>query len=42
MLMFLPRPEAIKMIPLAKGFQKHLDKFESLVRMTGQHREKQD
>lgn len=42
MLVFGTRPEAIKMAPLVKEFQKHFDKFESLVCVTGQHREMLD
>lgn len=41
-LMFSPRPEAIKLSPLVKGFQKHPDKIEDIVRLTGQHRDKQN
>ncbi|HPO48611.1 MAG TPA: UDP-N-acetylglucosamine 2-epimerase (non-hydrolyzing), partial [Paludibacteraceae bacterium] len=36
------RPEAIKMAPLVKEFQKHPDKFHSVVCVTGQHREMLD
>jgi UDP-N-acetylglucosamine 2-epimerase (non-hydrolysing) len=39
MLVFGTRPEAIKMAPLVKEFQKHPDKFHSVVCVTGQHRE---
>lgn len=42
MLVFGTRPEAIKMAPLVKEFQKHGDKFQTLVCVTGQHREMLD
>lgn len=42
MLVFGTRPEAIKMCPLVKGFQKHNDVFETIVCVTGQHREMLD
>lgn len=42
MLVFGTRPEAIKMAPLVKEFQKYPDKFETLVCVTGQHREMLD
>ena len=42
MLVFGTRPEAIKMAPLVKGFQMHTDKFETIVCVTGQHREMLD
>lgn len=42
MLVFGTRPEAIKMAPLVKEFQKHSDKFETLVCVTGQHRQMLD
>ena len=42
MLVFGTRPEAIKMAPLVKEFQKHPDKFETLVCVTGQHRQMLD
>lgn len=42
MLIFGTRPEAIKMAPLIKEFQKHSDEFETLVCVTGQHREMLD
>ena len=42
MLVFGTRPEAIKMAPLVKEFQKHADKFETIVCVTGQHREMLD
>ena len=38
MLVFGTRPEAIKMAPLVKEFQKYPDDFEILVCVTGQHR----
>ena len=39
MLVFGTRPEAIKMCPLVKEFQKRADEFETIVCVTGQHRE---
>lgn len=42
MLVFGTRPEAIKMCPLVKEFQKHTEEFETLVCVTGQHREMLD
>lgn len=42
MLVFGTRPEAIKMAPLVKEFQKHSDKFQTIVCVTGQHREMLD
>ena len=42
MLVFGTRPEAIKMAPLVKEFQKHPDKFETIVCVTAQHREMLD
>ena len=41
-LVFVPRPEAIKMCPLVKEFQKHPQEFETVVCVTGQHREMLD
>lgn len=41
-LVFGTRPEAIKMAPLVKEFQKVKDKFETIVCVTGQHREMLD
>lgn len=38
MLVFGTRPEAIKMAPLVKEFQKHSDKFQTIVCVSGQHR----
>jgi UDP-N-acetylglucosamine 2-epimerase (non-hydrolysing) len=42
MLVFGTRPEAIKVAPQVKAFQKHADQFETLVCVTGQHREMLD
>lgn len=42
MLVFGTRPEAIKMAPLVKEFQHHPSKFETIVCVTGQHREMLD
>ncbi|MEN9919108.1 MAG: hypothetical protein RL662_1544 [Bacteroidota bacterium] len=42
LLVFGTRPEAIKMAPLVKEFQKHSDKFETKVCVTGQHRQMLD
>lgn len=42
MLVFGTRPEAIKMAPLVKEFQKNKDKFHTIVCVTGQHREMLD
>lgn len=42
MLVFGTRPEAIKMCPLVKEFQKHKDDFKTIVCVTGQHREMLD
>lgn len=42
MLVFGTRPEAIKMAPLVKELQKHPDDFETIVCVTGQHREMLD
>lgn len=39
MLVFGTRPEAIKMAPLVKAFEKHPQDFTTLVCVTGQHRE---
>ena len=38
MLVFGTRPEAIKMAPLVKEFQKHPESFATIVCVTGQHR----
>ena len=42
MLVFGTRPEAIKMAPLVKEFQKYPDVFKTIVCVTGQHREMLD
>ena len=42
MLVFGTRPEAIKMCPLVKEFQKNPEDFETIVCVTGQHREMLD
>ena len=42
MLVFGTRPEAIKMCPLVKEFQKHSEEFNTVVCVTGQHREMLD
>ena len=42
MLVFGTRPEAIKMCPLVQEFQKYPDDFETVVCVTGQHREMLD
>lgn len=42
MLVFGTRPEAIKMCPLVKELQKRTDDFETIVCVTGQHREMLD
>lgn len=42
LLVFGTRPEAIKMAPLIKKFQKYTDKFKTIVCVTGQHREMLD
>ena len=42
MLVFGTRPEAIKMCPLVKEFQKRTEEFETIVCVTGQHREMLD
>lgn len=42
MLVFGTRPEAIKMCPLVKEFQKHPNEFNTIVCVTGQHREMLD
>lgn len=41
-LVFGTRPEAIKMAPLVKEFQKHPDQFQTIVCVTGQHRQMLD
>ena len=42
MLVFGTRPEAIKMCPLVKELQKRPGEFETIVCVTGQHREMLD
>ncbi len=42
MLVFGTRPEAIKMCPLVKEFQKRTEEFKTVVCVTGQHREMLD
>lgn len=42
MLVFGTRPEAIKMAPLVKEFQKHPEQFKTIVCVTGQHRQMLD
>ena len=42
MLVFGTRPEAIKMAPLVKEFQKYPEKFQTIVCVTGQHRQMLD
>ena len=42
MLVFGTRPEAIKMAPLVKEFQKYQKEFQTIVCVTGQHREMLD
>ena len=42
MLVFGTRPEAIKMAPLVREFQKHSKVFKTIVCVTGQHREMLD
>lgn len=42
MLVFGTRPEAIKMCPLVKEFQKRTNEFKTVVCVTGQHREMLD
>ena len=42
LLVFGTRPEAIKMCPLVKEFQKYPQKFNTVVCVTGQHREMLD
>ena len=42
MLVFGTRPEAIKMCPLVKEFQKYPEDFQTIVCVTGQHREMLD
>jgi UDP-N-acetylglucosamine 2-epimerase (non-hydrolysing) len=42
LIVFGTRPEAIKMAPLVKEFEKHGELFETVVAVTGQHREMLD
>lgn len=42
MLVFGTRPEAIKMVPLVKAFQQRAEDFQTIVCVTGQHREMLD
>ena len=42
LLAFVTRPEAIKMAPLVKEFLKRVAQFETIVCVTGQHREMLD
>ena len=42
MLVFGTRPEAIKMAPLVKEFEKHTQEFQTIVCVTGQHRQMLD
>lgn len=42
LIIFGTRPEAIKMAPLVNEFKKHLDKFDTRVCVTAQHREMLD
>ena len=42
MLVFGTRPEAIKMAPLVREFQKYHNQFQAIVCVTGQHREMLD
>jgi len=42
LLVFGTRPEAIKMAPLVKAFQSHPEGFETILCVTGQHREMLD
>lgn len=42
MLVFGTRPEAIKMAPLVKEFRKYMEDFQTIVCVTGQHREMLD
>lgn len=42
MLVFGTRPEAIKMAPLIKEFEKHQESFQTIICVTGQHREMLD
>ena len=42
LIIFGTRPEAIKMAPLVKKFQKHSEHFDTKVCITAQHREMLD
>ena len=42
MLVFGTRPEAIKMAPLVKAFERYTEDFKTIVCVTGQHREMLD
>lgn len=42
MVVFGTRPEAIKMAPVVKALQNHSDKFDTIVTVTGQHRQMLD
>ena len=42
MLVFGTRPEAIKMAPLVKEFQRNPESFQTIVCVTGQHRQMLD
>jgi len=42
MLVFGTRPEAIKMAPVVKELQRHPEEFETIVTVTGQHRQMLD
>ncbi len=42
MLVFGTRPEAIKMAPLVQEFQRHPDRYKTVVCVTGQHRQMLD
>lgn len=42
MLVFGTRPEAIKMAPLVKEFQRHPERYKTIVCVTGQHRQMLD
>ncbi|MDE6243569.1 MAG: UDP-N-acetylglucosamine 2-epimerase, partial [Muribaculaceae bacterium] len=42
LIVFGTRPEAIKMAPLVKEFQKYPEQYETIVCVTGQHRQMLD
>jgi UDP-N-acetylglucosamine 2-epimerase (non-hydrolysing) len=42
LIVFGTRPEAIKMAPVVKGFQKYPDHFQTIICVTGQHRQMLD